>query len=822
MVAKLKEKIVRAAFADPVPPPGPDPRFLRGISPELSAALAASAEVVFDFETTCLTPWSVEEKKKDGKIGTQTVAQYCREFHTELSSKPRARILSIGTTGGVFVVDLDALSAAEQKELVLLSLDGKIVVGHNVQFDLVWATHICPDVHPARIVDTMILLRAFYPQGEVMLRKRVASRGFARDADLNAAAQLIIQADCGSGKNSSFGSLLAACLLVGLPAPDKAYQMPVNWMPGVLSGGHYDYCAADATEPAAIARRIVAMAACATGDERFSHPEALRGGYDGMSTERLVQLIDSLPGARAYRVVEKAIPVLVQMQKNGLKIDAVRAGPYIEELRVEVERIFDKALADIPALSGLRAQVLTRGETQELKHALDRAVGGVLPRTASGLPSLAANALALAGLDAHPVLSNYSKIKEVLKRAAMVEDYLAMADIDSRIHPSVTVLAATLRTTSQNPNLQNVPRDKRVRALYRAAPGNKMLAIDYSAVELRIAAALAARCYEQVRQMIESGEWGHMRWLSDAIIERLQGNLPEAADPVALQDTDEEPVSAAVSINRWRDYYADLFAKQLKLVLATGPTMMMRKAFTEKVDPHLATALYLLSLSGEFDLQGKNPIDFLSSASLEEQKALKEKYKSNRQSAKACNFGLLYGMGQETLHSYGVTGYGLSWSVSDAASAYRAWHDLYPELGLWQLYTRLAGRFVDPMGNKKHDLGGYRQDHMEVSGNRKVYQAHTLSGRPVVSARSTEALNFQDQGSGAEIALSALGALPEEIQKRLVLFVHDELVFEVPAEEAEGIKAEVERVMLDAADKLLEPWGVPCEAEGAISDSWQH
>ncbi len=618
-----------------------DPRFITGLISVMLEALERSREVVFDFETICLTPWDRPQQAlgKSLKIGGKwTVSHYVKEFSADFDVRPRARILSLGTAHGVFVVDLDCLSLDEQRELLLYALDGKIAVGHNIQFDLMWAQHICQEVRPERIIDTMILLRSVYPQGEVMLRKR-AARLDPASADGKAFTNLILAADKkGGGKNAQFGSLLAACLVVGLPAPDKSFQKPVNWMPDVLGTGHYDYCAADATEPAIIARRLVAMAAAGWSVGDFVHHEALLGAYDSMSTDRLLEMLDNLPGGTAYRVAEKAIPALLQLQRNGLRMDPDAAQGYTQAQQKAAEQIFEEKLSGFTELAAMREDILSLGESDMLKDALDAAVGGRLPRTETGKPSLASDALTLAGLDKHPVLQAYSVIKDVLKRRAMVGDYLAMADERSRIHPVVSILATTLRTTSQNPNLQNVPSDSVVRALYKAAPGHVMVAIDYSAVELRIAAALSARAYQQISEMMESEDewaWGHMRWLREEILARLQSDSRKpASDPREVEA--ESPASdKTVSIDRWKAYYADLFVTALKKVLNNGPTLILRKAFREKVDPHLATALYLLSLRGEFDLQGKNPVDFLSGISPEEQNALKNKYKADRQAAKA-------------------------------------------------------------------------------------------------------------------------------------------------------------------------------------------
>ncbi len=70
--------------------------------------------------------------------------------------------------------------------------------------------------------------------------------------------------------------------------------------------------------------------------------------------------------------------------------------------------------------------------------------------------------------------------------------------------------------------------------------------------------------------------------------------------------------------------------------------------------------------------------------------------------------------------------------------------------------------------------------------------------------------------------MAAVGGLPKHLLERLVLFVHDELVFEVPEAEAEQTMKEVEEIMLRTGAWLLEPWGVPVESEGAVSESWKH
>lgn len=803
--------------------------FLETLTEQDLVKIRTATEVVLDFETTCLSPFDMTPTPltSSSKIGDKTAGQYIKATGAAFNNASRARILSLGLpeTGDFLIFDLDRLSEEEKQALLTASIHNKVLVGHNLQFDLMWANAICPGVKPARIVDTMLLLRSHLPQAETLLRKRLARDFYTAPRDREALTELITNADASSAKkDSGFGSLLAACLVVCLPAPDKSYQKPQNWMPDILSQKHYEYCQSDVFEPVIIARRLLTLAAVAHGSETHTTKAALRGQYDQIPTDGLLSLLDRLPGADAYRSSESAIPVLLELQKNGLRMDGEATEQYANQQIEKAAQIFEDELAQYPAMQNLKSVILEDGETQQLKAAINAAVGGVLPRTEKDELSLSKKALTLCGLDQHPVISAYLKIKALRKRADMVRDYFSLVDAEQRLHPMVAINTKTLRTSSQNPNLQNVPRDGAVRSLYCAAPGNAMVAVDYSAIELRIAAALTVRAVREIRAMLDDKDgWGPMHWLRDAVTDLLSkaDAVELAQDPRAYEDIDS--VESGVSIDRWKAHYAGQFATRIQQVQQAGGLTLL-KAFQHNVDPHLATALYLLSIRGEYDLQGKNPVDYLAGISAEEQSALKKQYKGDRQAAKACNFGLLYKMGPESLHKYGITGYGLDWTEEDAEAAYHAWHNLYPEIGLWQLYTQLHGLYVDPSGAKRHDLavGHHTERRVELADNRKVYQSSTLSGRPIVSRNLTEAMNFQDQGSGAEIALEALACLPGYLRPHVVLFVHDEIVLEVPKDKATAYQRDLERIMVAAAEALLTPFGVPVEVEGAISEHWQH
>lgn len=91
-----------------------------------------------------------------------------------------------------------------------------------------------------------------------------------------------------------------------------------------------------------------------------------------------------------------------------------------------------------------------------------------------------------------------------------------------------------------------------------------------------------------------------------------------------------------------------------------------------------------------------------------------------------------------------------------------------------------------------------------------------------MSSKMTSGANYQDQGSGAEIAFRALAALPPDVQDMVVNFVHDEIVLECPNERVEEVTATLEKTMIGAADSLLLTFGIPTEVESAVGDCWIH
>ncbi len=821
--------------------------------PAALAEIAAATEVSLDLETTALTPWAVAEAPGAAtKLGNGvTTKAYARRYDCTLDARPRPRIISLRAipSGESRAFDLDLLSPHDRESLVSV-LHGKVWVGHNLAFDLMWLRAMVPTVAPRALVDTLLLGTTHTPDFEFAVRDLFGSpvtpgylcEGGSRDhwglpdtltqgTDAHAQMRSMLAQRAARNKAAAVGepgrALPLDFLSVALLGEklDKAYQKPHNWMPSVLTTGHYAYCVGDITQPPKIARILL-------------------GVSPTCSTQDLLAAIAAHPGAKAYGVFTRAAVRLTQMQRTGLFLSPDATAAYVQKHTADAAQALSALLADLPELGVHRGALLDpdKGLADDIKEAfargLTRLTGKPPERTETGSPKLDAKALKLVYRDL-PALAHYNTLTGALKRASMALAYLAQADAQGRLHSMVSITTVTGRTASQEPNLQNAPRGQDFRALFAAPQGKQIIAVDYSAIEMRVAAALTLRAYRVFRALLDTAAEGDrrgyeqqaralgMHWfLGDVGRPNKDGSLA-AIDALvylmhygtphddAITSPGERPVLDGSTIDDWRNYYSGLLHSVISSMQSAGAfqpdpahdRLVLADVFARGLDPHIITALATESAAGRFDLDGVIPTEFVAALVKTESDALKMRLKGPRQAAKVQNFGLLYGMQGNMLHAYGITNYGLDWALDEALFAADAWFGLYPEVRLWHLITRGVKQklFVDSLEPQK------------------MFRATTLSGRPVCSDKLPSALNFQDQGTGAEIALAAIVNLPNHLAAELVNFVHDELVFEVPADLADERTAEIERVMINAADRLLlDSFGVPTEVESAGGDYWIH
>ena len=174
---------------------------------------------------------------------------------------------------------------------------------------------------------------------------------------------------------------------------------------------------------------------------------------------------------------------------------------------------------------------------------------------------------------------------------------------------------------------------------------------------------------------------------------------------------------------------------------------------------------------------------------------LDEVTKEQRQAAKAVNFGLIYGMGAETLKSSAKRNYGVTLSLKEAKDFKEAFFQAYPGIAAW---------------------------HNRMRGERET---RTLAGRlrrwPEARPKVTEVFNAPVQGTAADILKLALaGLLPrlEPLGGRIVAVIHDEVIVEVPEARAEEAARAVQEATAEAGARYLPD--LPVTVEATIARNW--
>jgi DNA polymerase-1 len=188
------------------------------------------------------------------------------------------------------------------------------------------------------------------------------------------------------------------------------------------------------------------------------------------------------------------VSVLAEMEMIGISLDT----PYLGEMGAVLSRQMAQLEELVYQAVG---EPFNLNSTQQLSQALFDRLGlkppGGTRRTASGHYSTSADVLeALSG--SHPVVDRILEYRELSKLKSTYVDALPLQvnPHTGRVHTSYNQTGSvTGRIASSDPNLQNIPirseLGRQVRRAFVAAPGNLLLAVDYSQVELRIAAHMS-------------------------------------------------------------------------------------------------------------------------------------------------------------------------------------------------------------------------------------------------------------------------------------------------------------------------------------------
>ncbi len=203
--------------------------------------------------------------------------------------------------------------------------------------------------------------------------------------------------------------------------------------------------------------------------------------------------LEALPRLRAlYETIEvPLIGVLSRMERRGVCVDAAALARQSRELAARMRELEEAAYREAGGPFNL-------GSPKQLQEILfDRLQLPVLSRTPTGQPSTAEDAL-------QELAANYALPRIVLEHRSFSKLKSTYTDRlpeqinpkTGRVHTSYhQAVASTGRLSSSDPNLQNIPirtdEGRRIRQAFVAPPGYKLVALDYSQIELRIMAHLS-------------------------------------------------------------------------------------------------------------------------------------------------------------------------------------------------------------------------------------------------------------------------------------------------------------------------------------------
>ncbi|MBC3413456.1 DNA polymerase I [Pseudomonas sp. SWRI51] len=392
------------------------------------------------------------------------------------------------------------------------------------------------------------------------------------------------------------------------------------------------------------------------------------------------------------------VPVLARIERQGALVDAKLLGVQSGELGAKMVELEREAIE-------LAGEPFNLGSPKQLGVILYDKLGmPVLSKTAKGQPSTAEAVLDELAEQGYPLPKVLMQYRTLSKLKSTYTDKLPgqINPRTGRVHTSYQqAVAATGRLSSSDPNLQNIPirsaEGRRIRQAFIASPGYKLMAADYSQIELRIMAHLA----------------------------KDEGLL---------------------------------------------------HAFRNNLDVHRATAAEVFGV------------------------ALEAVTTDQRRSAKAINFGLIYGM----------SAFGLAKQIGVDRKQSQDYIDRY--------FARYPGVLAYMERTRTQAA---EQGFVETLFGRRLYLPDINAKNPALrKGAERTAINAPMQGTAADIVKRAMVTVDNwlsdsGLDARVILQVHDELVLEVREDLIEQVKEQV-RVHMSGAAQL----DVPLLVEVGVGANW--
>lgn len=212
---------------------------------------------------------------------------------------------------------------------------------------------------------------------------------------------------------------------------------------------------------------------------------------------------------KVYNEIElPLIPVLKKMNKRGVKIDK----DFLHKLSKDYHKDLSKLEKEIWKLADDEFNINSPKQLGEILYDKLDIRGKRIKKTAGGARSTKASELEKLK-DEHPIIPKILEYRELQKLlSTYIDNIPEMVADDGRLHAEFVQTGTTTgRFSSQNPNLQNIPikteLGKVIRKAFVAEDGHKLVAFDYSQVELRVAALLSGD--KKLKEIFKSGNDVH-------------------------------------------------------------------------------------------------------------------------------------------------------------------------------------------------------------------------------------------------------------------------------------------------------------------------
>ncbi len=403
---------------------------------------------------------------------------------------------------------------------------------------------------------------------------------------------------------------------------------------------------------------------------------------------------------RVYEIMERPlVPVLGEMERHGIKVDRQAlsrlSGDFAQRMAALEEEIY-----------GLAGQRFNLGSPKQLGEVLFDSMGLAGGRKGkTGAYTTGADVLEELAAQGHDLPARMLDWRLLSKLKSTYTDTLqdAINPETGRVHTSYQIAgAATGRLASTDPNLQNIPirtdEGRRIREAFVAEPGNVLVSLDYSQIELRILAHVA----------------------------RIDA---------------------------------------------------LKQAFLDGIDIHALTASQMFGV----------PVEGMPS--------------HIRRQAKAINFGVIYG----------ISAFGLANNLRIPRDEAKRFIDTY--------FVRFPGirEYMD-----KTIAFAKEHGHVETLFGRRIHTPEINARGPHAGFAQRAAINAPIQGSAADIIRRAMIRVPAAIAHlpaRMLLQVHDELLFEVEESAVDDTIAAVRNVM-EASAMPAVALDVPLVVDAGHGATW--